>query len=154
MSNANPNQNPQLSVRDTTIHDNLGNGIHMNITGASSSGTAVLNNVRQSRMANGLAMVAGLTRATVSDSALTLNFPGTGINLSGGTPIVHIDRTNLIHNQTGIAATVGAARIQGVYITNCGNSITTPNNVRSWGDNMIFENGTDTLPGGADLTKE
>ena len=155
MSNSGASQNAQLSVRNTVIHDNLGNGINMNITGAGSSGTAVVENSRFARMANGVSMVAGLTRLTVSNSAFTLmSGPGNGINLSGGTPIAHIDHSNLSHNTTGIAATVGGARITDVYITNCATSISTPNNVRSWGDNMIFENGTDNLPGGADLTKE
>ncbi|MDQ3652561.1 MAG: hypothetical protein M3458_20260 [Acidobacteriota bacterium] len=69
---------------------------------------------------------------------------GNGVHLSAGTPIAHIDHTNLSHNTTGINAAVGGARISDVYITNCATSISTPANVRSWGDNLIFENGTDT----------
>ena len=105
-------------------------------------------------MANGLSMVAGPTRATVSDSAITLICPGNGINLSGGSPIIHVDHSNLSHNRLESRRLWVGPEFSDVYITNCGTSISTPNNVRSWGDNMIFENGTDNLPGGADLTKE
>lgn len=157
MSMTGANSNAQLSVRDTTIHNNSGSGIHMNITGASSSGTAVLDNVRMARCANGLTTLAGVTRVTVSRSALTLMAgvgAGNGINISGGNPIVHIDHTNLSHNTVGINAAAGQVRISDVYITNCATSINSPGNVRSWGDNMIFENGTDNQPAGADLTKQ
>lgn len=149
--------NSQLHVRNTTIQDCSGSGINLSTTGASSSATAVLDNVNIASCLNGLTMANGLTRATISRSSITLMAGvggGNGINLSGGTPIAHVDHTNLSHNTTGIAATAGGVRISDVYITNCATSISTPANVRSWGDNMIFENGTNNLPGGLDLTKE
>lgn len=155
MSSTAASSNAQLVVRNTSIHDNTGSGIFMSATGAGSSATAVLDRVRMSRSANGLTMNAGVTRSTVTNSSITLmSGPGNGINLAGGSPIVHIEHTNLSHNTTGIAATAGGARLTDVYITNCATSITTPANARSWGDNMIFENGTDNQPAGAGLTKQ
>lgn len=159
MSITGANANAQLTVRDTTINDNSGSGIHMNITGANSSGTAVLDNVRMARCANGLTTAAGVTRVSVSRSSITLMASpaagnGNGIHITAGSPIVHIDHTNLSHNTVGINAAAGQARISDVYITNCATSINNPGNVRSWGDNMIFENGTDNQPAGPDLTKQ
>jgi hypothetical protein len=72
MSMTGANSNAQLTVRDTVINDNSGSGIHMNITGASSSGTAVLDNVKMARCSNGLTTAAGVTRVSVSRSSLTL----------------------------------------------------------------------------------
>ena len=152
---ANTNGHAQVVVKDTIIEENLGSAIHMNVTnGVNISGTLSLNNSRLSRCANGITMSTGATRATVRNSEIELMSgvgAGNGINLASGSPLIHLHHVSLSHNTTGIAATVGGARISDVYITNCGTSITTAANVRSWGDNMIFENGTNTLPGGATL---
>ncbi len=149
--------NAQLTVRDTIINDNLGSAINMNISNvANTSGTLSLNNSRLSRCANGVTMSTGVTRATVRNSEIELmsGVGGNGINLASGSPIIHIHHTSLSHNTTGIAASAGSARISDVYITNCATSMTFSGGgqVRSWGDNMIFENGTNTLPNGATLT--
>jgi hypothetical protein len=155
MSSTAASSNAQLVVRNTSIHDNAGSGIFMSATGAGSSATAVLDRVRMSRSANGLTTNAGPTRVTMNDCVITLmSGPGNGVNLAGGSPIVHIEHSNISHNVTGIAATVGGARISDVYMTNNTTSITNPGAVRSWGDNKIFENGTDNQAGGAGLTKQ
>jgi hypothetical protein len=154
MTTAAAASNAQLTVRNTSIHDNLGSGININATGAGSA-TAILDRVRMHRSANGLTTAGGTVRVTISNSSIQLmSGPGNGVNLSGGSPIVHIEHSDLSHNTTGIAATVGQARISDVYITNCATSITTPANVRSWGDNKIVDNGTNNQAAGAGLTKQ
>ncbi len=143
----------QVTIKNTIIHDNNGSAINLGPSNvAGTSATLSLNDSRLSRCDNGITMGTGVTRATVRNSEIELMAgPGNGISLTSGTPIIHLHHTSLSHNTTGIAATVGSARISDVYITNCATSMTTPGNVRSWGDNMIFENGTNTLPAGATL---
>ncbi len=152
---ANTAGNAQVVVKDTIIEENVGSAINLNPSNVVNvSATLSLHNSRLSRCANGITMSTGTTRATVRNSEIELMSgvgAGNGINLASGSPIIHLHHVSLSHNTTGIAATVGGARISDVYITNCATSMTTPANVRSWGDNMIFENGTNTLPAGATL---
>ena len=152
---ANTAGNAQVVVKDTIIEENSGSAISLSPSNvANTSATLSLHNSRLSRCANGVTMATGVTRATVRNSEIELMSgvgAGNGINMASGTPIIHLHHTSLSHNTTGIAATVGGARLSDVYITNCATSMTTPANVRSWGDNMIFENGTNTLPGGPTL---
>ena len=149
---ANTAGNVQLVVRDTIISDCLNDAIDLspsNVAGVSA--TAEVDNSSLYRCGNGLTMQTGVTRATLNRSSSTLMAsPGNGINLASGTPIVHIDHTNLSHNTKGINATVGTANIGDTYITNCATSMT--GNVHSWSDNKILDNGTNTLPV-QDLTK-
>ncbi len=142
------NSNAQLVVRDTIISGCVGNAILMNPSNiANVSATADLNNTRLDRCGNGLTMQTGVTRATVTHSAIVLMAgPGNGVNLVSGTPIIHIDHSTISHNTTGITANVGSANIGETYITNNATSLTPVVNVHSWGDNMIFDNGTNNLP--------
>ena len=152
---ANTAGNSQVVVKDTIIEENGGSAINLNPSNvAGVSATLSMHNSRLSRCGTGITMSTGVTRATVRNSEIELMSglgAGNGINLASGTPIIHLHHVSLSHNTTGIAATAGQARMSDVYITNCATSMTTPANVRSWGDNMIFENGTNTLPGGPTL---
>ena len=152
---ANTAGNSQVVVKDTIIEENGGSAINLNPSNVGGvSATLSMHNSRLSRCATGITMSTGVTRATVRNSEIELMSglgAGNGVNLASGTPIIHLHHVSLSHNTTGIAATAGQARLSDVYITNCATSMTTPANVRSWGDNMIFENGTNTLPGGPTL---
>jgi hypothetical protein len=149
---ANTTGDAQLVVRDTIISDCLNDGIDLSPANAAGvSATLDANNVSIYRTGNGVTMQTGTTRATINRSSITLAAgPGNGINLASGSPVAHIDHTNLSHNTKGINVVVGTANIGDSYITNC--SISMSGNVHSWSDNKILDNGTNTLPT-QDLTK-
>jgi hypothetical protein len=159
----NTSANSQLVLKDTTISEcggTTGSGVKLQSAVAGTFVTAVIENSRIDRCANGI-NAFDRSRVSVTNTQLTLHSGSAGngnglvTQLGGGNDIiVHLQHVNLSHNATGIAASGGQTRISDVYITNCGTSISTPANVRSWGDNMIVDNGVNNQATGAPLTKQ
>ncbi|HEY0171428.1 MAG TPA: right-handed parallel beta-helix repeat-containing protein [Pyrinomonadaceae bacterium] len=150
-----------LFVKDTNIHNNGGAGIAV-IPGASNPGatlTSTLNNVRleqngESGVGTGYVLIGSGLKGSVSDSVVSKNATH-GIGAESGAKI-SVDGCKVVFNGSNGVDANGAATVirisDSVVFGNTGAGLGLSGGaVRSFGNNRLLGNGTDTAPSGTDL---
>jgi Right handed beta helix region len=131
-------------IRDTTIHNNIRNGIRATTT--SILNKLMLDNVRiYQNGQNGVDLLQNIL-TTVDNSTIAQN-GASGILFEQATSNADIYNSVLDNNGAGITtAAVNQARIFGSQITHNTTSISSATGVQTHGNNAIVNNATNTLP--------
>jgi hypothetical protein len=136
-------------MKDTTIRNNVGNGVNSFLTGAA---TATLSVESSLLVFNDIGFNQGAaTTATLQNSGVTNN--ATGIQSSGSTSVLSVKDCTISLNTTGIlTSSSGIVRIGNNIITSNGTGIS-GSNIFTWGGNFVDGNIVNGSNSGAVLTQ-
>jgi len=143
----------KLTVINTTMNDNLGNGVVILPGNGSPSGvSAIFENVRVFDNSASGAFFGGGAKVAIKNSFITGNFSN-GVQSADANTRVNIVDTVIAHNATGIFAGGGASvtRVSRCTISENGTGVTLNNGgtLESYGDNHIRGNNAGNIGGTA-----
>ena len=142
----------RLTVINTTMNDNLGNGVVILPTAGTSGVTAIFDNVRVFDNSASGAFFGGGAKVAIKNSFFTGNFSN-GIQSADANTKVNVVDTVIAHNATGIFAGGGASvtRVTRCTISENGTGVTLNNGgvLESYGDNNIRGNNAGNIGGTA-----
>ena len=142
----------RLTVINTTMNDNLGNGVVILPTAGTSGVSAIFDNVRVFDNSASGAFFGGGAKVAIKNSFFTGN-TNTGIQSADANTKVNVVDTVITHNATGIFAGSGASvtRVTRCTISENGTGVTLNNGgvLESYGDNNIRGNNAGNIGGTA-----
>ncbi|HVF67318.1 MAG TPA: right-handed parallel beta-helix repeat-containing protein [Pyrinomonadaceae bacterium] len=140
--------NQNLTVKNTKITNNTGNGIRTSNTAVGGGVLVAIDGLHADSNAGAGVLAATASAVTIVDSYLKFN--GNGVQSSAGLLGVEVDNSLFVGNANGILAATGTIRIANCRITQNANGINfTGGIVSSYGDNKIKGNFTNDQLGGA-----
>jgi hypothetical protein len=133
-------------MKETTIRNNVGNGVNTFLTGAATATISVDNSLLAF---NGIGFNQGAaTTSTIQSSGITNNT--TGVQASGSTSILGVKDCAIANNGTGVLASTSATVRIGSNIITSNTTGLSGTNIFTWGSNFIDGNGANgTNNGGA-----
>ena len=133
-------------MKETTIRNNVGNGVNTFLTGAATAAVSVDNSLLAF---NGIGFNQGAaTASTIQSSGITNNT--TGVQASGSTSILGVKDCAIALNGTGVLASTSATIRIGSNIITSNTTGLSGTNIFTWGGNFVDGNGSNgTNNGGA-----
>ena len=148
-----------LFVKDTIVRNNGGGGIVVQPASGSPALTSTLDNVRveqngETGPGNGYAIVGANTKGSISNSVASKNATH-GIAAEAGAKLSIDGCKSVFNGQNGVDALNAGTTIRisdSVVSNNTGSGLgLSGGTIRSFGNNRLLGNGTDTVPSGTDL---
>jgi len=133
-----------LTVKDTIIHDNSGEGIRLANTAAGGAINMYMDNTRIDRCNIGL-VVAAVSVANVRNSVFGFN-TAANVRVENAGSNATIENSYLVGSPgSGIITTAGNVRLRGSHVTNNATGLNcSGGTVSSYGDNALEGNGANT----------